>query len=328
MTLFNSNETIFCSPQSWYKSISLTAGSEWDSCSTDIGVSSVLNCAYNTVSVLVLTESNYTEELYNTCAAEQPGSASNTQISFTVQIPITLTSSSNEAAVAAFKNSFLAGFALALGVSPDHIVIEIIYSSRRKLADSSGIQMIVTVKTTSPLMARGIFTSVQIASSASSSSGSNTVLSAVSDLVQSSLTAPGSLVSAGIVSSNDVAKIVSQVSVSAPTEKDTCQDFPGWVDARGTTCTTYASSNLCTTDGGYGTGWYNYARAFKFPQLASARTRLVAPQACCACGGGLQELQPSTITVTPNSVSDVNLNKVLVVVSVIVMLAGQIPFMD
>lgn len=72
-----------------------------------------------------------------------------------------------------------------------------------------------------------------------------------------------------------------------------CADSPAdWMGSSGRNCDFYAENALCTTDGGYGSGWGADFGTFEDYADADGHT---ANTACCACGGGTaaEELMPA-----------------------------------
>jgi len=64
--------------------------------------------------------------------------------------------------------------------------------------------------------------------------------------------------------------------------KNKCADTAGWTDRDGDTCSSYHSSNWCTSDGRSGVRWNE-----DWGTIANySRDEVSAFAACCACGGG------------------------------------------
>merc|ERR1719163_1354967 len=71
----------------------------------------------------------------------------------------------------------------------------------------------------------------------------------------------------------------------------TCSTEPAdWRSAGLSDCATYVSSNYCTADGGYGSGWEPTFATFSI----WATNGVTALQACCGCGGGVAEEFPDS----------------------------------
>mmetsp|Transcript_88225 Transcript_88225/g.121774 ORF Transcript_88225/g.121774 Transcript_88225/m.121774 type:complete len:138 (-) Transcript_88225:123-536(-) len=69
--------------------------------------------------------------------------------------------------------------------------------------------------------------------------------------------------------------------ITVTTASEACYDFPsGWEDSEEVDCASYASENLCTSEGGYGSGWDEDT----FEDVGAGG--LTAPMVCCVCGGG------------------------------------------
>jgi hypothetical protein len=66
-----------------------------------------------------------------------------------------------------------------------------------------------------------------------------------------------------------------------------CESFPGWVESgtSGFDCAYYGAYSMCTSSGGYGTGWSDAGRGgLEFDDYANMGYS--AATACCQCGGG------------------------------------------
>jgi hypothetical protein len=77
---------------------------------------------------------------------------------------------------------------------------------------------------------------------------------------------------------------VVSLAVSFPVDSyQSCFDEPlGWASSTGHTCIEYSTRSLCTTDGGYGSGWVSSYGVFQDYAVGN----IDATQACCVCGGG------------------------------------------
>ncbi|KAK3260061.1 hypothetical protein CYMTET_30967 [Cymbomonas tetramitiformis] len=81
----------------------------------------------------------------------------------------------------------------------------------------------------------------------------------------------------------------SDFSVQAETS---CAAPTLWTDAWEQTCNDYLTRELCTTEGGYGSGWDETVRmSATFSDLADEDGN-TALEACCTCGGGLYAPPP------------------------------------
>lgn len=69
-----------------------------------------------------------------------------------------------------------------------------------------------------------------------------------------------------------------------------------WRDNEGDSCSSYASNDWCTADGGYGEAWGNSGDSFS----DYAMYGMGAHEACCSCGGGSATLRPTSAGPTPS----------------------------
>jgi hypothetical protein len=77
-----------------------------------------------------------------------------------------------------------------------------------------------------------------------------------------------------------------------PPVDDTCDDKPGWVSSANTTCNDFVAAGLCAS-GGYGPNWNISLPGRTWDDLANNETGFTANDACCACGGGVQQCKDS-----------------------------------
>ena len=68
-----------------------------------------------------------------------------------------------------------------------------------------------------------------------------------------------------------------------------------WRDNEGDSCSSYASNQWCTPDGGYGEAWGNSGDSFSDYGMYG----MGAHEACCVCGGGSATLRPTSAGPTP-----------------------------
>jgi len=269
---------IFCNITYLQATVVSVASTQWSSgsCSNNPYVFSVLNCAYNAYHTTVASTMTC-QSPGSTFSTASPGFGIHLLVSFQMVVPSISTgvlSQSN------FLNSFQQILSNIFAMLPSQIVVGVDSESQRRLFSrslqiSNAPTITCSITPSNQAQWQASYITVLAIASQTKSGGTWSLLQealAVS-LLGSSLARP------------QISQFVSNASIPAlAISQSACQDVLGWSDIRSSTCSMYESSNYCTSTGGYGSGWFAYAGAFTFTQLAIHN--IAATKACCVCGGG------------------------------------------